>query len=196
MKFILASQSPRRKEILAGLGVQFEVITSEAHETCTEKDPHKFVKILSERKGEAVRKRLLAEGRDLTDTVIIASDTVVYADGEIFGKPKDAVDAKRMLLTYSGKEHEVISGIYLCKGSVSGTAHESTFVAFDKLTDRQIDRYIETVKPYDKAGAYAIQGSASEWISGIRGDYFNVVGLPVHRMAVLFRKLFGDTFPM
>lgn len=196
MHFILASQSPRRREILSMAGLDFEVITSDADERCAERDPHRFVEILSARKGEAVRDRLLRDGRDLSDTVIIASDTVVFCDGQIFGKPKNAEDAKRMLRAYSGREHEVVSGIYLAKGGVSGVAHESAFVSFDPMTKEQIDRYVERVKPYDKAGAYAIQGSASVWISGIRGDYFNVVGLPLHRLAVLYKTTFGEDFPV
>ena len=97
MKYILASKSPRRKEILETLGLEFEVVVADADESSDERDPYRFVELISERKGLAVRDRLLAEGRDLSDTVIISSDTVVAIDGEILGKPKDEEDAKRML---------------------------------------------------------------------------------------------------
>ncbi len=191
MNFILASKSPRRKEILETLGIKFEIVTADTDESSTERDPHKLVELLSLRKGLAVRDRLLSEGRDLTDTVIISSDTVVAIDGEILGKPHDADDARRMLRMLSGRSHEVVSGIALiCNGTV-GASHEVTEVEFDEWDDETVEQYIAIAKPYDKAGAYAIQGLASAWIKGIRGCYFNVVGLPIHRLNLLYRELFG-----
>ena len=192
MKYILASKSPRRKEILETLGVCFEVITADTDESSEEKDPCRLVEILSLRKGLAVREELCRQGRDLSDTVIISSDTVVAIDGEILGKPRDAEDAKRMLRLYSGREHMVVSGVCLLSGERQGVSHEVTYVAFDELDEETIERYVQTVQPYDKAGAYAIQGVASAYIKGINGDYFNVVGLPIHRMCALYYEIFGE----
>ncbi len=191
MKYILASKSPRRKEILETVGISFEVVTADTDESSEETDPRALVELLARRKGIAVRDALEAAGRDLTDTLILSSDTVVAIGGEILGKPHDADDAKRMLRLYSGRTHDVISGICLLYEGKLLSSFEVTEVAFEELDEETISRYVETAKPYDKAGAYAIQGQASAYITGIRGDYFNVVGLPVHRMNSLYRELFG-----
>ena len=191
MQIILASGSPRRREILSALGLSFEVITSDADESTDERDPAAFVEILSLRKGEAVRDRLACEGRDLSDTLIISSDTVVAIDGEILGKPADREEACAMLRRYSGRSHRVVSGVCLIKGDTVAVSHEETLVDFDEMSEEQIADYVDRFPPYDKAGAYAIQGAASAYIKGIRGDYFNVVGLPVHRMCKLYSELFG-----
>ena len=192
MKYILASKSPRRREILEMLGVEFEVITSDADESSDITDPYKLVEELSLRKGMAVKEELIAKGYDLTDTVIISSDTVVAIDGEILGKPTDEEDAKRMLRLYSGREHEVVSGICLIGKDAQGVTHEVTKVTFDEMDEETICSYVRAAKPYDKAGAYAIQGLASAYISGIVGDYFNVVGLPVHRLCCLHHEIFKE----
>ena len=191
MNYILASKSPRRKEILETLGIKFEIVTADTDETCNECDPHRLVEILSERKGLAVRDLLLAAGQDLSDTVIISSDTVVAIEGEILGKPHNADDARRMLHRLSGRTHEVVSGIALIGANCKGVSHEVTEVTFDEWDDRTVEHYITVAQPYDKAGAYAIQGLASAWIKGICGDYFNVVGLPVHRLNTLYTEIFG-----
>ena len=190
--FILASQSPRRKEILETLGLSFEIVVADTDEESEEKNPYRLVELLAERKGRAVYEKLIAEGRALSDTVIISSDTVVAIDGEILGKPKDDEDAKRMLRLYSGRSHEVVSGICICENGVCHASHEVTRVAFDEMDEETIAYYVDTAKPYDKAGAYAIQGLASAYIKGIEGDYFNVVGLPVHRLYRLYFEIFGE----
>lgn len=192
MNYILASKSPRRREILETMGLSFEVVVADTDEQSDVRDPYRLVEILAERKGRAVRDRLLGEGRDLSDTLIISSDTVVAIDGEILGKPRDEEDARRMLRLYSGRSHEVVSGICLLRGGVCVTSHEVTRVTFDEMDEETICRYVSLAKPYDKAGAYAIQGLASAYISGIEGDYFNVVGLPVHRMNRLYFENFGE----
>jgi septum formation protein len=173
------------------LGVKFEVITSEADESSDITDPYQLVEELSLRKGIAVRDALIAEGRDLSNTVIISSDTIVAIDGEILGKPIDEEDAKRMLRLYSGREHEVVSGICLIGANAQGVSHEVTKVTFDEMDEETICNYVRAAQPYDKAGAYAIQGLASAYISGIVGDYFNVVGLPVKKLSDTLKKEFN-----
>ena len=191
MNFILASKSPRRREILDNLGIRFEVVTAETDESSAITDPAMLVEELSDRKGRAVQSLLLAQGRDLSSTVIISSDTVVSVDGKILGKPRDRADAERMLRSLSGREHEVISGISLIGGEKQGRAHEITRVRFATLTEENLRFYLDSSEPYDKAGAYAVQGLASMWIEGLHGCYFNVVGLPVHKMCTLYSELFG-----
>ena len=191
-RFVLASKSPRRKEILESMGLDFEIVVADTDESSNETDPRALVELLSRRKGLAVRDLLQSKGRDLSNTVIIASDTVVSVDGQILGKPADREDALRMLRMLSGRAHEVVSGVCLIGGDRIGSAHEVTEVVFDTLDEATIERYISQSAPYDKAGAYAIQGSASAFISGIRGCYFNVVGLPVHRLNTLYREIFKE----
>lgn len=198
MKIILASKSPRRKEILENLGVEFEIIVSEADENSDEKDPARLVKELALRKGRAVADHVIKEksfGKE--ETYIISSDTVVAtADGEILGKPRDLDDAKRMLGLLEGKSHFVHSGIAIIKLSADGNIieaadTESTAVEFLPMTEDEIDFYVTHETVLDKAGAYAIQGIASAWIRKIDGDYFNVVGLPTCRMFGIFKEAFG-----
>ena len=195
MKYILASKSPRRREILANLGVDFEIVTADVDESDAATDPCVLVERLSSRKGEAVRVLLQSKGRLAADTVIIASDTVVSVDGKILGKPQDKNDARRMLTALSGRAHEVVSGVALLTADRTAVSHEVTEVVFDTLDPDVLERYLDTAEPYDKAGAYAVQGFASTWISGLRGCYFNVVGLPVHRLCLLHEELLGKKFP-
>ena len=191
-KLILASKSPRRREILENLGLSFEIVTADTDESTALCDPSALVEELAARKGIAVRDALIAQGRDLSDTVILASDTVVATDSEILGKPADADDARRMLGLLSGRSHRVVSGVCLVFGDHVSVGHEVTEVEFDEMDTDTVDRYIQSENPYDKAGAYAIQGRASAYIRGIRGCYFNVVGLPIHRLCTLWRECFGE----
>lgn len=187
MRIILASKSPRRKEILENLGLKFEIIVADADESSDIRDPHELVATLAARKGRAVLGKL--DG-DTVDTLIIASDTLVYADGEFLGKPRDKTDAERMIRMLSGERHEVVSGIYLYLNGKEVSAATATGVVFDKMTEGEIAAYLATDEPYDKAGAYAIQGKASAYISGIEGDYFNVVGLPVNLLKRTLKERF------
>lgn len=192
MDLILASKSPRRKEILENLGVKFEIKTLETDESSTQSDPKKYVEEIALRKGMAVRDELIAKDSLCSKSVILSCDTIVVSpDGEIMGKPKDRADAKRMLTSYSGKVHRVISGIALISKDKAVTSSETTYVYFDTPNETDIDKYVSGNEPYDKAGAYAIQGEASLWINKIDGDYFNVVGLPVKRISDLMKKAFG-----
>lgn len=174
------------------LGLSFEIVTADTDESSTLSDPRALVEELSLRKGEAVLALLREQGRDLSDTVVISSDTVVSVDGRILGKPHSEAEAKEMLAALAGRTHEVVSGICLLAQDRRGVAHEVTQVSFDEMDEATIARYVQICQPYDKAGAYAIQGMASAWIKGIHGCYFNVVGLPIHRMNTLYREIFGE----
>ena len=188
MKYILASASPRRKEILENLGLKFSVITSEANEESDVCDPEELTMLLAKRKGEAVRDLLASSGENLSDTVIIAADTVVACDGEILGKPQDKADAERMIRMLSGKAHTVTSGVALIHRDKTVSAASTTKVTFDTLTEEFINGYISSDEPYDKAGGYAIQGKAAVVISSIEGCYFSVVGLPVNCLCKLAKE--------
>ena len=187
MRIILASKSPRRKEILENLGLKFEVMVADADESSDIKDPALLVRTLAERKGRAV----LAGLEDKDDCLIIACDTLVYAAGEFLGKPKNKDDARRMIAMLSGKSHKVVSGIYLYHESKEITAAAVTNVIFDELDGEEIERYISTDEPYDKAGGYAVQGLAGVFVKRLEGDYFNVVGLPVNLLYNTLKKEFG-----
>ena len=190
--YVLASKSPRRSEILQNLGILFEVVTAETDERSDVTDPEALVELLSRRKGEAVAALLRERGELTADTVILSSDTVVALDGEILGKPQDRADAERMLRSLSGRRHRVISGVCLISGERIALSHEVTEVEFDEIPEASLSRYLDSDEPYDKAGAYAIQGRASAWIRGIHGCYFNVVGLPVHCLNRLHGEIFGE----
>ncbi len=192
MRIILASKSPRRKEILENLGIDFEIIVADVDENCDINDPKTLVMTIAERKGRAVLESVGDSAK--VDTLIIACDTLVYAGGEFLGKPRDDSDAKRMLNILSDGSHEVISGIYLYFNGKEISRAESTKVYFDKMTESDIKKYIESGEPSDKAGAYAIQGKASAYIKGIEGDYFNVVGLPAHLLLKTLKEEFEIEF--
>lgn len=184
MKIYLASSSPRRREILENLGVKFEIIRTDADESSDIKDPGALTELLSKRKAEAAQKIK-------SDGLIIACDTVVALDGEILGKPTDKADAERMIRGLSGKKHSVVSGICLLCGEKCVTAHETTYVEFAKMSESEIEKCVSKGEPMDKAGAYAVQGTASLFIKGLVGDYFNVVGLPVHLLYKTAKENFG-----
>jgi septum formation protein len=188
MRIILASKSPRRKEILQNLGIEFEIITADADESSDITDPDLLVTTLAQRKGRAV---LETFSSNKEDCVVIACDTLVYANGEFLGKPRDRDDALRMLKMLSGAEHFVVSGIYVFAGGKEAVAAARTTVVFDTMSERDIEWYIDSGEPFDKAGAYAIQGKASAYIRGIEGDYFNVVGLPVNLLCRTLKEQFG-----
>ena len=191
MRVILASRSPRRQEILTTLGLQFEIVSADADESSDITDPTHLVQELALRKGHATRDLLAKRGDWDEDTLIIAADTVVAAEGEILGKPHGDADAVRMLTLLAGSAHKVISGIALLTRDREITAADETSVRFSKMSQKDIEWYVKSGEPFDKAGGYAIQGLASLWIEGIRGDFFNVVGLPVHRLNALLCDFIG-----
>ena len=177
MRTVLASASPRRKELLSILIPEFDIITADADETTGKTLPHDIVCHIAEKKAEAVLPLISP------DQVIISADTLVFAGGGRLGKPKDRADARRMLKLLSGDSHYVYTGFCIMKKDGSFiTDHQSTKVTFAPMTDEEIERYIDTSDCFDKAGSYGIQGYASRHILGIEGCYFNVVGLPVNKL--------------
>lgn len=177
MRIILASNSPRRKELLSQIGVTFEVIPSKFEEQAVPLPPPELVEHFAYMKGSDVAQSIR------TDSLVIGSDTIVCLD-EVMGKPRDKEDAFNMLRKLSGKQHQVLSGISIISTPTgkSLTQHECTRVKMRELSDADIEAYINTGEPMDKAGAYAIQGMGSLFVEGIEGDYFNVVGLPLFRL--------------
>ena len=180
MKIVLASKSPRRSEILKNAGIDFTVRVADADETIPDgTKPQDAVVFLAARKAMAVER---AE-----DELVLGADTVVVLDNKVLGKPKDREDAYNMLRSLSGRVHSVFTGVCAIGNGISITFAEETKVEFLPLTDKEILNYIDSNEPYDKAGAYGIQGLASKFVRGIEGDYFNVVGLPISRT---YEKIF------
>lgn len=188
---ILASGSPRRREILSDLGAELKIITADVDESSNERDPERLAEHLARKKGLAVYEALLNEKSDDASLPIISADTVVYCDDEIMGKPRDDADARRMLKKLSGKAHTVTTGICVISGGVPFSSFVTTRVFVDSLTDDEINAYINTRDPFDKAGGYGIQGVFSKHIGKIEGCYFNVVGLPTNALSKLFYEATG-----
>ena len=186
-KIILASKSPRRKELLSEFIRDFEIIPDNSDEVVDNSlPPEEAVRRIAAKKAENVAKKI--DGSAL----IIAADTVVFIDGVIMGKPTDEKNAKEMLRSLSGREHHVCTGIAVIDTESGKTASdfERTAVHFKHLSDDEIDRYIKTGEPMDKAGAYGIQNIGALFVEGIKGDYFNVVGLPLCKLSQLLLNEF------
>ena len=185
-KIILASASPRRKEIMQNLGLKFDVITSSAEEKISGNlPPHMIVQELAMIKGTDVAAKT-------EDSLVISADTIVWQNGKMLGKPRDGQNAKEMLEMLSGNVHEVYTGVCVTdSGSGKSVSdYEITKVYFRKLSDNEIGRYVATGEPLDKAGAYGIQGKACLFVEKIEGDYLNVVGLPAGVLAKILREEF------
>ena len=172
---ILASASPRRKEILELADLEFDVMPSDAQEITTKTAPNEVVMELASIKAKDIYKKSEKQ------SMIVGADTVVAYQGQILGKPTDKADAKRMLTMLSGHTHEVYTGVCVIEDGKTKTFYEETKVTFYEISDEQIDYYIKTGEPMDKAGSYGIQGKAAVFIKGIEGDYYNVVGFPIAR---------------
>ena len=188
MKLILASSSPRRAEILRDAGFVFEVCAPEIDEARRPQEAAgKMVARLAESKARAAAELAVAKNPAL----IIGADTAVEVDGEIFGKPRDAADAREMLSCLSGRTHSVLTGIHVLRlpDGATRSAIETTAVTFARLEQKEIDAYVASGEPFDKAGGYAIQGGAGRYIPRIEGCYFNVVGLPLARLNALLGEL-------
>ena len=176
---ILASGSPRRRELMSQVGLDFTVVTSDADENIKEMEPEDYVRELSSIKAQSV----LEQYADKDDSVIvIGADTIVYHKGEILTKPKDEEDAFRILKSLEGQIHQVYTGVTICSTYKNVSFYEKTDVWVYDMTDEEIRDYISTGEPMDKAGAYGIQGKFAAYIKGIEGEYNNVVGLPVARL--------------
>jgi septum formation protein len=179
---VLASASPRRQELLRNAGVEFSVQAANIPEELREGEaPQVFAERLAHEKAETVFQQR-------PNDIILGADTIVIVEGEILGKPRDDADAERMLKLLSGRTHQVITGVCLIGSRFSDTRSETSSVTMILLSDEDICAYVETREPFDKAGAYGIQGIASRWISRIEGDYFNVVGLPVSLVYRMLRE--------
>lgn len=178
MELILASASPRRKELLEQIGLSFRIIPAKGEEKITKKLPHEVVMELSAQKAMEVAK-LQTE-----DCLVLGADTIVAVGEEILGKPKDEQDALRMLMLLQGRKHEVYTGVTLYETGRKkiNTFYEKTEVYMYPMTEEELVEYIKTGEPMDKAGAYGIQGIGAKLIQKIHGDYNNVVGLPVARI--------------
>ena len=185
--FILASGSPRRRELLQQIGALFRVEVSEAEELSQAESPAELVRLNAAAKAEAV-------AREHPGEAVLGADTVVALEGKIYGKPRDAAEACSMLAALSGRRHEVLTGIALVSGGQTFSEAVSTQVQFGELTAEEISRYVATGEPLDKAGAYALQGGAAVFIEGIEGSYSNVVGLPLYRTALLAKKAGVDLY--
>lgn len=189
-KIVLASGSPRRKELLAKTGLKFSVLVSDGEEKADTSDPAKTVEKLSQDKAFAVAEMLQKEK---TPCLIIGADTVVSFEGKILGKPSDKEDAFRMLIGLQGHIHQVYTGVTILKRDGDNwkpyTFSEKTDVEFYPVSREELLAYIETGEPMDKAGSYGIQGSFGIYVKGICGDYNNVVGLPVGRLVYELKNL-------
>ncbi len=182
MKVVLASASPRRKELLGLFHIPFSISVADVNEAMDETLPVK---------DEVARvSRLKACAVDHSpEDVVIAADTVVVCNGKVLGKPKDDADARRMLTLLSGRDHQVMTGMTVLRGDRCVTCTEIADVHFRNLTPGEIDAYIRSGEPKDKAGAYGIQGGAALFVERINGDYYTIMGLPVCRLATILRQL-------
>lgn len=205
-EIILCSGSPRRRELLKLLVPSFRVLTSDADETFVCADPDQFARQIALRKAKAVLDRLdknqsatekekeasqeRAAGQE--NSLLIGADTSVWLNGHMYGKPKDRADAEEMIASLSGRTHTVVTGVAVLLGEKQVTFAETTKVHVLPMSQNEIKAYCNTDEPYDKAGGYGIQGLFSRYISGIDGDYFNVVGLPVSHLWRVLKELGAD----
>lgn len=183
---VLASASPRRRELLTQAGFTFRVHPAQVNENLRPgEEPVAYVTRLAREKAEAVFGELCAATPGEGSLSVLGADTTVMVDGEILGKPENDADARRMLRLLSGRSHRVMTGVAVVTAVATEVAAEVTAVRFLTLSDEEIAEYVATGEPMDKAGAYAIQGRAARWIPRIEGCYFNVVGLPLALVAQL-----------
>ena len=190
-RIILASQSPRRRQLLEQIGVKdFTILVPDADESYDSSlSPQEIVGSICRKKAAAAR----ALARD-DEAVLIAADTMVFLDGLRLGKPHSEEEAYAMLRALSGRTHHVCTGVTVCKGERAETCVETTSVTFRPLRDREIWSYIRSGDPMDKAGASGVQGKAALLISGLEGDYFNVMGLPLYLLGQMLERFGLDLF--
>lgn len=184
-RFILASASPRRRELLTRAGYEFDVIPADVDERPVDGEPpREFVCRVATDKAEAVVAHVEGAG----DRIVLAADTIVLIDGEILGKPRDPRHAASMLRRLSGRVHEVLTGVVLVRGTARRKVVETTRVSLVEFAESTIEWYLSTGEANDKAGAYGVQGTASRFVDRIDGSYTNVVGLPIARVDQLLRE--------
>ena len=182
MELILASQSPRRKELLGLFHIPFAVRVADIDETMDEtKPPFDEVARVSRLKAEAVERE--------KDDVVIAADTIVVCEGKVLGKPRTEADAKEILALLSGRDHQVMTGMTVLRGETALTCTEVTDIHFRELSRREIEAYVASGEPMDKAGSYGIQGGAALFVDKLVGDYYNVMGLPVCKLWQLLAQI-------
>ena len=187
MDIVLASQSPRRRELLERLGLPFRTLVPDIDERMDRPlPPAELVAVISAEKARA------AQALAGPEAIVIAADTVVALDGAVLGKPAGGADAARMLSALAGRTHHVYTGLTVLRGERVRTVSEETAVTFRPLTEQEIAAYVRTGEPLDKAGAYGIQGYGALLVEGIQGDYYNVMGLPVCRLGLLLGELGVD----
>jgi septum formation protein len=185
VKIILASSSPRRAEILRQAGIPFETLVTNSDESRRDREsPVELVLRLAEAKARAAASQTSGPG------IVLGADTEVVVDGQVLGKPTSADDARAMLRRLSGRVHDVITGLALIKmpGDTLRSEHETTRVTFAAMSDEEITSYVATGEPFDKTGAYAIQGAGGRYVTRIEGCYFNVMGLPLARLYRMLRE--------
>ena len=187
MTLILASASPRRKELLEKFGVPFVIRAADIDETM---DPGKTP---FEEVGRVSRRKALATERENGD-IVIAADTIVVCGGRVLGKPHDEQEAAEMLRLLSGRDHQVMTGCTVLRGEGGETFTEVTDIHFRPLSEKEIARYVQSGEPMDKAGAYGIQGGAALFCERMVGDYYNVMGLPVCRLGQVLRSIAPEIF--
>lgn len=196
MRIILASASPRRRELLTQIGLKFDIITADVEEHSDSHEPSQVVMDLSALKAEAVLEQLLHQQEE--DILVIGADTIVSCDGKILGKPRNEQDAVSMLERLQDRGHQVYTGMTLLyrrageRQPVKKQFYEETEVFFYPMSRAEIEDYVSSKDPMDKAGSYGIQGFCARYIKEIRGDYNNVVGLPVGRLYQEMKGLLGD----
>ncbi len=202
MKLVLASASPRRKKLLEELGLKFEIVLADVDEAIkSDSSPADYVKRLSLEKANSVAAKIVSQNNincATGDTYIIGADTVVFVEGKILCKPQNETEAYEMLKMLSGREHFVFTGVSICNikdtRTISKTQYCKTEVTFRKLDEKEIYSYIKTGEPFDKAGAYAIQGKGATLVEKINGDYYNVVGLPIVTLYKMFKTFEIDIY--
>lgn len=192
-KIILASGSPRRAQLLRQIGLEFEVAPSLAEEDSffSSGSPGEYAAALARKKAEEIRSRLLREGRNLKNSILIGADTVVFAKGERLGKPANEADAYRMLRLLSGRTHTVYTGVALIfpdSPKRDESWYEACRVTMEEMEESEIRSYIAGKEPMDKAGAYGIQGEAARFIRSLEGDYYTVMGLPLSALWKRIRR--------
>jgi len=186
LKIILGSKSPRRRELLTQMGYKFSTEPIEIDEAVASyENVRDYVRQIAARKGRIISQKH-------PDDLVICADTIVALGETIFEKPKDQEDARRMIKALAGRSHDVFTAVFLKLEEQEKTFIVRTRVEIDSMTDDEIEAYVSTDEPYDKAGAYAIQGQFGKYIKGIRGDYYNVMGLPICRLHREIEKFFGE----